>query len=96
MDYMFSICSSLDTLDLSGWDTSKVTDTSSMFFGCNNLNLLDLSGWDMSNLINTLVMFDGCTSLKTIRMVGCTQDTINKIQTQLTTDGITGVTIVTE
>ena len=96
MDYMFSICRGLTSLDLSGWDTSKVTDTSSMFFGCNNLNLLDLSGWDMSNVINTLVMFDGCTSLKTIRMVGCTQDTINKIQTRLTTNGITGVTIVTE
>ena len=43
-------------------------------------------------------MFEGCSAsaLKTIRMVGCSQTTIDKIKAQLTTDGITDCTIVTE
>ncbi len=88
MNSMFDYCNNLTSLDLSGWDTSKVTDMSSMFYGCNNLNLLDLSGWDMSNVTDTTVMFDGCTALETIRMVGCSQTTIDKIKAQLTADGL--------
>lgn len=41
-------------------------------------------------------MFSGSSALKTIRMVGCEQPTIDKIQTQLKKDNITGVTILTE
>ena len=40
-------------------------------------------------------MFYGCTSLRTIRMVGCSEATINKIKEQLKTDGITGANIET-
>ena len=41
-------------------------------------------------------MFKGCSALKTIRMVGCSQTTIDKIKAQLATDGITDYAIVTE
>lgn len=67
-----------------------------MFSWCWNLTSLDLSGWDMSNVTNMSNMFKESTSLKTIRMVGCNEATINKIKTQLATDGIKNVTIVTE
>ena len=67
-----------------------------MFYDCNSLTSLDLSGWDISNVPYTEDMFHGCNALKTIRMVGCSQDTIDKIKAQLSTDGITGCTIVTE
>ena len=67
-----------------------------MFFGCGVLTSLDLSGWDTSNVIDITNMFYGCGALKTIRMVGCSQTTIDKIKAQLSTDGITGCTIVTE
>ena len=40
-------------------------------------------------------MFYGCTSLRTIRMVGCSEATINKIKEQLKTDGITVAKIET-
>lgn len=33
-------------------------------------------------------MFHGCNSLDTIRMFGCSEDTINKIKTQLNADGL--------
>ena len=97
MKYMFYGCNGLTSLDLSGWDTSKVTDTNCMFYGCSGLTSLDLSGLVISDVIaNMYGMFNGCTSLKTIRMVGCSEGTINKIKAQLTEDNINGVTIVTE
>ena len=67
-----------------------------MFNGCLALTSLDLSGWDTSKVTDTGYMFNGCNALKTIRMVGCSQTTIDKIKAQLSTDGITGYTIVTE
>ena len=51
---------------------------------------------DLNNDTNIGGMFGNCSSLKTIRMVGCSQTTIDKIKAQLSTDGITGCTIVTE
>ena len=96
MNFMFYSCSSLVSLNLSGWNTSNVTDMSNMFKECNSLTSLDLSGFDTSKVTKMNKMFTSCNALKTIRMVGCSQTTIDKIKAQLSTDGITGCTIVTE
>ena len=96
MSFMFGNCRSLTSLDVSKFDTSKVTNMSWMFYNCSALTSLDLSGWDTSNVNNIRNMFYACYALKTIRMVGCSQTTIDKIKAQLSTDGITGCTIVTE
>ena len=96
MNDMFYSCSALTSLDLSGWNTSNVTDMYYMFYDCSALTSLDLSGWDTSNVTDMNGMFINCSSLKTIRMVGCSQTTIDKIKSRLSTDGITGCTIVTE
>ena len=96
MSTMFISCSSLNSLDLSGWNTSNVTNMSSMFNYCSSLTSLDLSGWDTSNVTNIYGMFNKCSALKTIRMIGCSQTTIDKIKAQLSSNGITGYTIVTE
>ena len=93
---MFNKCSNLTSLDVSNFDTSKVTSMSGMFQNCNKLTLLDVSGWNTSNDTNIGGMFGNCNALKTIRMVGCSQTTIDKIKAQLSTDGITGCTIITE
>ena len=45
----------------------------------------------MSNVTYTNQMFDGCTSLTSIKMIGCSQDTIQKI----TNVKPSGATIVT-
>ena len=96
MDSMFRGCSALTSLDVSGWDTSNVTNMVRMFNYCNALTSLDVSGWDTSKVTDMNNMFSNCSALKTIRMAGCSQTTIDKIKAQLTTDGITGYTIVTE
>ena len=57
---------SLVTLDLSGLDTTKVTNMSSMFTGCSALQNLDLSGFDTSNVTNMQRMFMNCYSLESL------------------------------
>ena len=39
-------------LDVSNWDTSKVTDMSYMFSGARINTDLNLSGWNVSNVTN--------------------------------------------
>ena len=96
MGYMFSYCNGLTLLDLSSFDISNVTHTYNMFYYCRKLETLDISGWDTSNVTDMVSMFAHCDSLRKIKMVGCSQTTIDKIKAQLTKDNITGVTIVTE
>ena len=61
-------------------DTSNVTNMNYMFGDCSALTSLDISGWDTSNVTNMDGMFGYCNILKTIRMVGCSQTTIDKIK----------------
>ena len=96
LSIMFYGCNALTSLDVSGWNTSNVTNMVRMFNYCSSLTSLDLSGWDTSNVTNIYGMFNKCSALKTIRMVGCSQTTIDKIKAQLSSDGITGCSIVTE
>ena len=79
MTSMFGGCNSLTSLTLSSFDTSNVTSMDNMFGDCGGLTSLDLSKWDTSKVIDMDSMFDGCGSLETIRMVGCSQATIQKI-----------------
>src|SRR5574344_64611 len=50
MEYMFYGCTSLKSLDVSGWDVSNVKDMHDMFYGCTSLQNLDVSGWNVSNV----------------------------------------------
>ena len=97
MDGMFQNCHSLISLDLSGFDTSKVTRMSRMFFNCYNLTSLDLSGFDTSKITdirNMDAMLEDCGALHTLRLIDCSNDTINKIINSLDfpTDTIEGIT----
>ena len=63
MDSMFCDCSDLTTLDLSSFDTQKVTDMSHMFHDCSDLITLDLSSFDTQNVTDMSLMFYNCSSL---------------------------------
>ena len=63
MNGMFLGCKSLTTLDVSEWDTSKVTNLGTMFNGCSSLTTLDVSNFNTSNVTNMNGMFNGCSSL---------------------------------
>ncbi|MCY45383.1 BspA family leucine-rich repeat surface protein, partial [Listeria monocytogenes serotype 1/2b] len=62
--YMFSLCRNLSELDLSGLDTSAVTNMYAMFQNCISLEELDLSNFDTSSATNMYSMFSGCRSLE--------------------------------
>ncbi|MBO4250469.1 MAG: BspA family leucine-rich repeat surface protein [Paludibacteraceae bacterium] len=66
MTALFGNCSSLKTIDVSGFKTSKVTDMSFLFAQCKELKWLDLSGWDVSKVTSMTMMFNGCAKLTTI------------------------------
>ena len=70
MSRMFEDCSSLTSLDVSGFDTSKTTDMSNMFGGCSGLTSLDVTGFDTSNVTNLAGMFAGCSSLTSLDVTG--------------------------
>jgi len=52
MNYMFNGCSTLTSLDVSNFTTSKLTEMGGMFFGCSKVTVLDLSNWDVGNVTN--------------------------------------------
>ena len=66
----FEGCQSLTTIKgMENWDTSKVTNTSEMFYNNGkdmHLEYVDLSSFDTSSLTTTYSMFSGCTRLKTV------------------------------
>ena len=53
-------------MDLSNFDTSAVTNMSSMFSNCSNLSTLDLSNFNTSAVTNMNLMFYSCSNLSTI------------------------------
>ena len=61
----------LKTIDFGNcFDTSSVTDMSSMFNYCTSLTSLDLSGFDTSNVTDMGWMFNYCTSLTSLDLSG--------------------------
>ena len=57
---MFSTCMAT-SIDLSSFNTSKVTDMSWMFSEC-QATTLDLSSFNVSNVTNIEGMFDSCVA----------------------------------
>ena len=65
---MFSQCSSLRSLDLSSFNTSKVIGMNLMFYNCTNLESIDLSSFETENLQQMPHMFYSCTKLETLNL----------------------------
>lgn len=63
---MFSLCSSLTMLDLSGWDMTSITDAESMFYHCSQMTTLDLGRAELPACENIAWMFAECHALHTI------------------------------
>ena len=70
LGYMFYDCYNMESADLSGLDTSNVTDMSDMFSCCESLTSLDVSGFDTSSVADMSCMFYGCSSLTTLDLSG--------------------------
>ena len=57
MGWMFYNCDMVPSLDVSNFDTSKVTNMQGMFHSCNSLTSLDVSNFDTSKVTNMQHMF---------------------------------------
>ena len=65
---MFYGCTSLQSLDLSRWNVSNVSDISYMFDGCTSLASVNFNGWDTSNVLYMNHMFRECSALTTLNI----------------------------
>ena len=66
----WSNCCSLQSLNLSGWDTGSVTNMSNAWAYCYNLQSLDLSVWDVSRVTNMAAAWQYCCSLQSLDLSG--------------------------
>ena len=66
MSYMFLNCQSLETLDLSHFDTRKVDKMGYMLQGCTNLKSVDLTGFETAACTSFYQMFKNCSSLESL------------------------------
>ena len=64
--HMFYECSSLKSINLSSFNSSKVKNMDFMFSGCSSLKSVDLSLLNTSNVIDMGSMFSRCSSLESI------------------------------
>ena len=65
---MFSYLDNVDTLDLTGLDTSNMTSMSRMFYKSTSLKNIDVSGFDTSKVVNMDYMFNGCNNLESLNL----------------------------
>ncbi len=70
MSGMFSDCSSLTQLDVSGFNTENVTTMSNMFYLCSGLTQLDVRGFDTGEVTTMSGMFSRCSGLTQLDLSG--------------------------
>ena len=67
-NYLFCDCESLIKIDLSNFNTQKVSNMEGMFYGCKSLTTIDLSNFNTQNVKDMSDMFYGCKSLVNINL----------------------------
>ena len=77
MEDYFNGFSKVTFIDLSAFDTSKVTSMNDMFSNCSSLTSLDLSSFDTSKVTDMYDMFSNCNSLASLNVSSfCTSQVI--------------------
>lgn len=79
MTSMFSGCSSLESLDVSGFKTDFVSEFAGMFYDCSSLTSLDVSGFKTDRARMMSSMFAGCTGLTSLDVSGFRTDNVKSI-----------------
>lgn len=65
----FANCRELKYLNLTGWDTSKVTTTANMFDGCYHLvEIKGIENFDVSSCVNISKMFNNCNDIQKLNL----------------------------
>ena len=77
ISFMFYECSSLESIDLSSFNTNNVNNMEYMFWGCSSLKSIDLSSFNTNNVNNMSWMFYECSSLKSIDLSSFNTNNVN-------------------
>ena len=77
--YMFYGCSSLQSIDLSSFNSTKINDMSCMFNGCSSLQSINLSSFNTTNVKYMDYMFHNCSSLKSINLSSFNTTNVNNM-----------------
>lgn len=75
---MFHACKSLQTLDLSKWNTAKADNMARMFAKCPKLKEVNVTGWDISSVETMMEM---CKSSSNIKLIGAEDWDLTNIKT---------------
>ena len=65
---MFKNCSSLTSIDLSGWNTSKADNMNCFFQNCFKLKSIDLSNFNTRRVLYISNFFTNCTPLTSVKL----------------------------
>lgn len=80
MRLMFSSCTSLETLDLSSFNTEKVKTMYAMFYGSKNLRSIKLpKGFIGSSVTDLNATFKGCESLTELDLSGSNSENVKEM-----------------
>lgn len=93
MSYMFLNCQSLETLDLSHFDTRKVDKMGYMLQGCTNLKSVDLTGFETAACTSFYQMFKNCSSLESLDLSPLT--ITEGVESRYVLNGCTGLKSLT-
>ena len=80
MSRMFSYCSSLTSLDVSGFNTENVTNMEWMFSYCSSLKDLDVTHFNTEKVTNMGWMFSSCSSLTSLDVSGLNTENVTNMQ----------------
>ena len=79
LSFMFYDCTSLESIDLSLFDTTYIEKMNSMFMRCSNLKYANLTSIKTKNVINMEHLFANCEILKTIEFPSHNMIIVNDI-----------------
>ena len=65
-EYMFSLCSSLINIDMSNFDSSKITSMEGMFYGASNVTSINFTNFNTSSVTHMNAVFFNCYKLKNL------------------------------
>lgn len=77
---MFSKCTGVEDIDLTGLDTSKSTQMQNMFIGCSSLKHIDLTMLNTANVANMSGMFTQCENLETVKLTGLNTSNVTQMK----------------
>ena len=63
---MFDGCTSLISMNLSNFNTSKLENINNLFSGCSSLISVDFSNWNLKNTKNIRYIFSKCPKIQYI------------------------------